>query len=267
MEKQKIKTGAPMPIQEDIIRRNSMKLYTYLVCISGLANYPKNTRIFQQKNLNLAKIKNTIGITNETTKRYLEFLEREGMIQYQGEKYCDLSFKDAWKLRIKNKNEYYRIPRPPIFRVIPEETLCQLNEKFAATEQELKLYMFLLNYQEMAIISNRQQWSFTYEDIRAVLGLTKQTFNNQNINRGLIFLRALGLIDFKIGRSYNSKGAEMPVFVLSQANFYISCDLKDFNCKIGQELTEKERNEIDARIRGCLTEIDKRNVEVLVLLD
>jgi len=47
MHQEKLKTYAPMPKKEREIASNPMKLYTYLVCISGLAAYPDNTRIFQ----------------------------------------------------------------------------------------------------------------------------------------------------------------------------------------------------------------------------
>jgi hypothetical protein len=39
--------GAPMPKKENEIVDNPMKLYSYLVCISGLAIYPDNTRMFR----------------------------------------------------------------------------------------------------------------------------------------------------------------------------------------------------------------------------
>jgi hypothetical protein len=36
-----------MPASEIEIAKSSMKLYSYLVCIAGLANYPDNTRMFR----------------------------------------------------------------------------------------------------------------------------------------------------------------------------------------------------------------------------
>ena len=39
--------GAPMPKKEEDIANNSMKLYSYLMCIAGLAAYPDNTRMFR----------------------------------------------------------------------------------------------------------------------------------------------------------------------------------------------------------------------------
>ena len=59
-----------------------MKFYTYLVCISGLATYPENTRMFRQKDLMLSKIKEATGITDKTAKLYLQILERDLDITY-----------------------------------------------------------------------------------------------------------------------------------------------------------------------------------------
>ena len=60
-------SGAPMPRSESSIR-NPMKLYAYLVCIAGLADYPENTRMFRQKNLVLSKIYQATGISDKTAK-------------------------------------------------------------------------------------------------------------------------------------------------------------------------------------------------------
>jgi len=64
-----------MPKKESSITDNPMRLYTYLVCISGLADYPDNTRMFRQKDLTLTRIQETTGITPKTAKLYLYCLE------------------------------------------------------------------------------------------------------------------------------------------------------------------------------------------------
>lgn len=51
MTRQNPKAAAPMPKAQEDIKNNSMKLFSYLMCISGLADYPENTRMFRQKNL------------------------------------------------------------------------------------------------------------------------------------------------------------------------------------------------------------------------
>jgi hypothetical protein len=50
------KNCAPMPRRQDEIVDNPMKLYTYLVCIGGLAEYPENARMFRHRDLSFTKI-------------------------------------------------------------------------------------------------------------------------------------------------------------------------------------------------------------------
>lgn len=83
MEVKKPKAAAPMPKTESDLTKNSMKLYTYLVCIAGLADYPDNTRMFRQKNLVLTQIYAATGITDKTVKVYMAFLEYNGKINYK----------------------------------------------------------------------------------------------------------------------------------------------------------------------------------------
>lgn len=83
METKKPKAAAPMPKTESDLIKNSMKLYTYLVCIAGLADYPDNTRMFRQKNLILTKIQAATGITDKTVKMYMCLLEYNGKISYK----------------------------------------------------------------------------------------------------------------------------------------------------------------------------------------
>ena len=90
--------GAPMPKREQQLKDNPMKLYTYLVCLSGLAAYPDNTRIFRQKNLVFTKIESAIHITRETVKLYLYQLELSGLIEYGGDhKFKPFSLDEAIK--------------------------------------------------------------------------------------------------------------------------------------------------------------------------
>ena len=70
--------------KEDDVKNNSMKLYSYLLCISGLAIFPENTRMFRHKDLVLSKIKRCTGITDKTVKLYLYELENAGLISYMG---------------------------------------------------------------------------------------------------------------------------------------------------------------------------------------
>lgn len=185
------KATAPMPKNDEEIRNNSMKLFAYLTTISGLTDYPSNTRMFRQKDLMLTKIKEATGITDKTVKLYMYYLEQNNLIVYSGlsnskkdvffdfekislydyDKISDYkkdlqkySF-EIWKNRNKkeNKNGVYHIPRPTPFILIPEITLQKLNEDFQITELEMDLYLLMCKYKDVCAI-NKQSYKFiTYE--------------------------------------------------------------------------------------------------------
>lgn len=152
------------------VKRNSLKLYMYLVCRANLRNAPNkygdNVRIFQQKDIVLSHIIKIIGIGDERTlKKRWEELENNGLIRFcprgwREEIYKEIEQKDGsiktvkipfterWKIRNKHKDTYYEIPisRDMLFRKIPKETLIKLNEEYQLDEFVLKLYINLINY-------------------------------------------------------------------------------------------------------------------------
>ena len=67
MEKSKLKTYAAMVKDEEDTRKNSMKLYSYLLCIAG-KELNGTGRLFQQKNLVLTEIKRCTGLDPKTIK-------------------------------------------------------------------------------------------------------------------------------------------------------------------------------------------------------
>lgn len=246
MHQEKLKTYAPMPKKEKEIASNPMKLYTYLVCISGLAAYPDNTRIFQQKDLVLTRIEEAIGITAKTVKLYLYYLERDGLVKYSGDKKFDLFIDnnfdlndkkqkaayrkivekhsaEVWKNRNKEEKKcYYYIPRPNPFTKIPEETLSQLNEQFSATELELKIYYLCCSYRDICCYEGTQYKAISFESLREIFNLSKNTYNDSAIRRALVFLKGLNLISFYETSVPNLKGAKIPSFHLTDVNYYIN---------------------------------------------
>lgn len=258
------KSSAPMPKEEKDIC-NPMKLYTYLICISGLATYPENTRMFRHKNLALTKIKETIGITDKTTKLYLYQLEQQQLVLYRGQikylteeergdilnkiknitsqavkerKYNELAGAVIWKKRNKEeKNGVYYIPRPNRWMPIPEVTLEKLNETFGCSELELKIYLLCCSYKDMCDYSGAPMKIITFENIRDALKIKKKDGNiNKEIRRALLFLKGIGLIDYQEQSLSNLKGARIPCFKLKQVNYYINYTI--------QKLEEKQ-NDID----------------------
>ena len=251
LDKEYLKTYAPMIVDDEQIRKNSMKLYSYLLCISGLAFYPENTKIFQHKNLSLTKIKEATGITDKTAKLYLYHLERNGLVEYQGrirQPYIDISdftitkdngqqeidkkaYKKAveqaafstWKHRnSEEKDEYYRIPRPVPYTPIPEQTLEKLNQVFEITETEMKLYVICCRYRDLCCKDNSNFQNLTFESIRKILNLQQNSKTNSNLRRALLFLKSLGLIDFTESILRNDRGAIIPCFKLTEVYYYIS---------------------------------------------
>lgn len=276
MHEEKLRTYAPMPKEERKIANNPMKLYTYLVCISGLATYPDNTRIFQQKNLVLSQIESVTGITPKTTKLYLYYLERDGLIKYGGEHHFNLSIDldynlnnksekaqyrkvvekhaaEVWKVRNKEeKKVYYYIPRPNPFTKIPEETIQSLNEKFSATELELKLYYLCCSYRDICCYEGYDYKSITFESIRDVFKLSKNTYNDSIIRRALVFLEGLNLIEYYETSYPNRKGAQIPCFHLTDVNYYINYkEIKEREDK--EDILDDELvNEVYQRIHDVL---------------
>lgn len=272
MNNSKPKYAVPMPKQDDVISRNSMKLYSYLVCIARLAAYPEHTRMFQQRNLCLSRIKAQTGITDKTVKRYLYDLEMHGLVRYKGkyhfEWFNEADFdnpKDYSKaiyenssqiFRLRNKEEkngVYLIPRPDPFTPIPDETLRKLNNVFEVTELETKLYILCVTYKDECCYKKKACKPLSFQSIRDTLGFKKDTKTDASIRKALFFLKGVGLIDFTNGYYYNGKGAKIPCFRLEEVYYYIDCKEENFK----QIEKEKGGDEIVKRIRKVSQENEK----------
>lgn len=265
MEKQKLKTYAPMVGKEDDVKNNSMKLYSYLLCISGLARYPENTRMFRHKNLVLTQIKKYTGITDKTVKLYLYELERAGLVIYRGtpdeqiEGYDYPKEQDFLKLnggvdkvayrkakeglafliwKSRNKEGVYHIPRPNPYTPIPEVTLEKLNTLFELDELEIKTYILCCIFRDIQVEKyDGKSKVLKYEDLREALGKhkTAQTFTDSKIRRTLYLLRGLGLIDIEDGYTYNQKGVKIPCFKLIYVGYYVEYCEKNFQYEDNNE--------------------------------
>lgn len=251
MYKEKLKTAAPMPKDEESISKNSMKLYSYLVCLSGLAKYPENTRMFRQKNIVLTKIQEATGITDKTAKLYLAYLEFNHKIEYKGEYHfneellrnyfeaqTDLDQKkyrverrkavekdvfEIWKKRNKEEKEaVYYIRRPNPYTPVPEITLEKLNEQFKVSELEMKLYLLCCGYRDDCVYYNKPYKSISFENIRDAFGLKLHHEIDHDIRCALLFLKGIGLIEFQETYFENTKGAPVPCFKLTDVNYWIS---------------------------------------------
>lgn len=243
MQSNKNVKGLAIFSQEEQIRERSLKLYSFLICRSFLRNVPNkygdNVRIFQQKDINLQEIKRVLGFDPDTTKKYWEGLEAEGLIRFcprdwqeirWDEDGNEISFKKRWTVRNKHKMTYYEIPikQGQLFRKIPKSTLIELNEDANVNELTLKLYITLINFQEECIIENRQYKKFTYKDLRDMIGYKLKSAIDRKIESSLNLLISMGLIEIEKGEFINTYGQKIPCFLLNQANFYINYDIKGF---------------------------------------
>lgn len=229
----------------ELIRKNSMKLYAYLVCLANPCD--ERNRIFKHKELNFTKIKEATDITNKTVKTYLYFLEQNYLIRFQGKsefnyinendynnktEYSKAVQEEAvrvWNLRTKNeKAAYYRIPVPSPFTKIPEVTLKKLNQDYQATELEMKLYVLCCHYRDFCVEYKKKYKALTYEHIRDCFHITDDSRNNAQIRKALYFLKGTGLIDFKEGEYLNAKGARIPSFKLTDVSYYVDFNFEDF---------------------------------------
>lgn len=251
--------------QESQIRKKSLKLYSYLVCKAYLRNTPQrgvpNVRIFQQKDIVLSRIKEIFKMDERTIKKCWEGLETEGLIRFcphtwKEEKFKEdaegnfikIPFNERWKIRRKHGESYYELPidDEQLFRKIPKQTLVELNEVYNVNELTMKVYMTLINYQEMAYINNKHNKTFTYKDLRDLLGYALESATDVKLEASLHLLESLGLITIEMTHFKNTYGVNIPCFVLTEVDFYIHYKIKDFKTGDENTLTEDEKAEIRA---------------------
>lgn len=269
MTRKELRTAAPMPRSEKVITNNPMKLYSYLVCLAGVAKYPENTRMFRQKNLVLTQIYRVTGITDKTVKLYMYYLEQNCLISYSGthkfqsfdkQKYIkegklspeyrkDLMEYTAkvWKLRKQEKDAIYYIPRPNPYTPIPEETLDRLQQDFNVTELELKLYLLCCSYRDECEYYGKTYKAITFEQLRDILGYKLDSKTDADLRRGLAFLKGINLIDYHMGYYNNSKGAKIPCFKILEVDYYIGKQLNETDWA-DEIISEQEREILKDRI-------------------
>ena len=244
--------GEPIFCENERIKQRSLKIYTYLVCISHLKDSYSGTRIFQQREINLSAIKRLFKMDERTIKKYWEQLEMDGLIQFNGryhENY-DTTFAERWKVRNKNKESYYSIPCPTPYRKIPKETLKELNEELNVDELTLKIYLILLNYQEICILTGKNKKAFTYTDLRDILGYSSHHDTNKKLEAALLQLESLNLISIKTDKMLNKYGVSIPVFILEEVRFYIDYDIKDYEPSVESVIEDKIKEQIIEMCEG-----------------
>lgn len=255
--------GRPVFSEESQIRKKSLKLYSYLVCRAYLRNIPKkgipNVRIFQQKDIVLSHIGKLFKMDERTIKKCWEELEDEGLVRFtpttwKEEKYIfdedgnrtKVSFNERWKIRRKHKESYYEMPIEDgqLFRKIPKETLTELNERYNVGELTLKVYMTLVNYQELCNTNGEQIKFFTYKDLRDILGYALEATTDRKLEDCLRILQSLGLIVIECTNYINKYGNKVDCFLLSEVDFWIHYDIKDFDTTNENAINEENKEEL-----------------------
>jgi hypothetical protein len=134
----------------------------------------------------------------------------------------------VWSLRNKEeKNGVYWISRPSRWTPVPETTLETLNEKYQASELEMKLYLLCCSYRDTCVSLGQNYKDIRFETIRDAFNLTKQTANDKKIRESLMFLKVLDLIDFEESYYVNSKLAKIPCFRLTEVRYYIDYVIRE----------------------------------------
>ena len=256
---------ATMSAHSDILK-NSQKLFNYLVCLAG---NPPNTqkRVFQHKNVNISQIYRTIGISTNSIKKYWCDLERNGKIVYGNngqcpeeeaellnqllngrttyelteKEYFDI-WKQLWTARKSRPCEYYEVRAGCKNRKIPTETLKILNEALKITEQDMKLYQFLLTYREVGIKKMYKTFNFSMMDLRNFLEKRKEKKTHISIYKSLLLLKEYGLINFEERYELNSRNVKIKHYLLTDVSFYVKDSVR--NCE------EEERAYIDQTIKA-----------------
>lgn len=275
--------------QKQDISKNSQKLFNYLVCFAG--NPPNmQKRIFQQKNINVALIGRTIGLSPNSIKKYWYELEKNNKIIYgnnnkipeqekelleklikekkeeekaKGIENYELTeddrfeiWKKLWAQRRKIPCEYYEVKAGYGARNIPKETLIFLNEELQISEQDMKLYQFLLTYREIGLTKMYKSFDFSMMDLRSFLGKKKERKTHISIYKSLLLLKSYGLIDFKEEYQLNSKNIRIKHYILTDVKFYVKSEI--LNCKEEerQYINKDILNNIEEHIKNHYSEID-----------
>lgn len=216
--------GDNLPIVSDKkeIQRNSMRLYIYLVSISDF-NGRNQPRILRQKNICVKNIKEALGMHPDTIKKYWRLLEEHSLIKYEGPAHPEMDWKKVFTIRRKDGATYYTIPKKTPYRIIPRETISKMQDSFLVNEKELKIYLLLAEMQERFCYLSSPERNFTIADLRELLHYTNQEKINKELLACLVWLKELGLIEYKIMSLKKSNlGYDIPVFNLISVNYYTS---------------------------------------------
>lgn len=125
----------PIVSENEKVQKNSMRLYTYLVCLSHFMgrNVPRR---FNQTEFNLNQIRTMLHMDYKTIKKYWKVLEESDLVKYHGPaaEYGQ-SWDEAFMKRKKYTMGYYELSKERTqYRIIPRETVDKIISKYYRVE-------------------------------------------------------------------------------------------------------------------------------------
>ena len=217
--KEKKNNSLPVNTDNEKVNRNCMRLYLYLLSISAV-NWQEKCRQFRQTDFTTNKIHESLRMHSDTIIKYWGLLEESGWVKYEGPRQYNLSWKEEFKARKKNKMGYYSLKKDQLYRLIPRETVEKVQNKYAVTEDELKLYLLLANLQERTLYYKQNCSQMTLKDLCDLRKLKIRDENKKKLILELLWLRTIGLIDYEVIKIKNNFNEDTTVINLKDVYYY-----------------------------------------------
>lgn len=155
-------------------------LYCYFQTISSWDEVEGHPRYFAKKEKNFSKIAETLGLSRQTVSSRFASLEQLGLIKED---------------KINGRYELL-ILAEDIASLIPAETVRILVNTM--NENTISVYVYLLNRYYAATCNGKQEFMFTKEQLKTVIGLSSATRSNDYIiDDKLNVLKKLGLLEYE----------------------------------------------------------------------
>lgn len=150
-------------------------LYCYFQNISTWDGIQGHPRVFSKRDKNFSKISEYLKISRQTVSKKFNNLVELGLIKEN---------KDTYELIILDED---------IASLIPINTLKILVSAF--NENAISVYVYLLNRYYATLMNGQQEFIFTKEQLKGILGFSTATRSNDYIIDGILtVLQKIGVI-------------------------------------------------------------------------
>lgn len=155
-------------------------LYCYFQTISSWDEIEGHPRYFSKKDKNFSKIAEALGLSRQTVSTKFANLEKMGLVKED---------------KARERYELIILPED-IASLIPAETVRILVNTM--NENTISLYVYLLNRYYATVCNGKQEFIFTKEQLKMVIGLSASTRSNDYIIDDKInVLKKLGLLEYE----------------------------------------------------------------------